>query len=63
MPKRLATLSRALLQWAMSALALETRELVETGSPFSATVFALGTLLLSVLALMAGVVVARALFD
>ena len=47
----------------MSALALETRELVETGSTVSATVFALGTLISSVLALMAGVVIGRVLFD
>lgn len=43
----------------MSALALETRELAESGSVTSAATFSLATLALSVLALMLGAGIAR----
>lgn len=47
----------------MSALALETRELAETSSTFSASLFALGTLGLSVAGLVIGAGLARAVLD
>ena len=47
----------------MSALALETRELVASSSAFAATVFALGTLALSVAGLVIGAGLARALLN
>ncbi len=47
----------------MSALALETRELAEAGSMTGAAVFALGTLVLSVLGLMLGAGLGRLLLE
>ncbi|MEO1119348.1 MAG: CrcB family protein [Pseudomonadota bacterium] len=47
----------------MSALALETRELAEAGSSWSASVFALGTLGLSIAGLIIGAGLARAVLD
>ncbi|MEM9172015.1 MAG: CrcB family protein [Pseudomonadota bacterium] len=45
----------------MSALALETRHLLDAGATGLAMVFSLGSLVLSVAALYAGIVMARAL--